>query len=235
MENGVWRTVGGRRIFIKDGQSLTDAMKNSGKFEKPSETLSKYKNKEKRLNEALQKSIRNNSEILQVVDRDGNVINEQSGIYDRVAYDLKTKQALFNSKNENSLSLEHTHPNKSTFSSNDIANSQQFGTVKSISIINGEEEIHTIDFNNKRVSNSKFQSAYKEISDKFLGELKTSKELSFKEFQKAEESGTLDVFKKKQAELKPLIDKENYNYGVKVNTEISNNFGWTYTIKKGGV
>ena len=32
MEDGVWRTVGGRRIFIKEGQSLSDAMKNSGKF-----------------------------------------------------------------------------------------------------------------------------------------------------------------------------------------------------------
>lgn len=29
---GVWRTVGGRRIFIKTGQSLTSAMKESGKF-----------------------------------------------------------------------------------------------------------------------------------------------------------------------------------------------------------
>lgn len=29
---GVWRTVGGRRIFIRDGQSLSDAMKKSGKF-----------------------------------------------------------------------------------------------------------------------------------------------------------------------------------------------------------
>lgn len=29
---GVWRTVKGRRIFIKDGQSLTDAMKESGKY-----------------------------------------------------------------------------------------------------------------------------------------------------------------------------------------------------------
>ena len=29
---GVWRTVGGRRIFIKDGQSLSVAMKESGKF-----------------------------------------------------------------------------------------------------------------------------------------------------------------------------------------------------------
>ena len=30
--NGVWRTVGGRRIFIKDGEDLSTAMKNSGKF-----------------------------------------------------------------------------------------------------------------------------------------------------------------------------------------------------------
>ena len=29
---GVWRTVGGRRIFIKDGQDLASAMKESGKF-----------------------------------------------------------------------------------------------------------------------------------------------------------------------------------------------------------
>lgn len=29
---GVWRTVGGRRIFIKDGQDLKTAMKESGKF-----------------------------------------------------------------------------------------------------------------------------------------------------------------------------------------------------------
>lgn len=31
-ENGVWRTVGGRRIFIKEGQDLASAMKESGKF-----------------------------------------------------------------------------------------------------------------------------------------------------------------------------------------------------------
>lgn len=31
-EKGVWRTVSGRRIFIKEGQSLSSAMKESGKF-----------------------------------------------------------------------------------------------------------------------------------------------------------------------------------------------------------
>lgn len=29
---GVWRTIGGRRVFIKDGQSLSSAMIESGKF-----------------------------------------------------------------------------------------------------------------------------------------------------------------------------------------------------------
>ena len=33
-ENGIWRTVGGRRIFIKDGEDLKTAMKKSGKFKK---------------------------------------------------------------------------------------------------------------------------------------------------------------------------------------------------------
>lgn len=31
-KQGVWRTVGGRRIFIADGEDLQTAMKNSGKF-----------------------------------------------------------------------------------------------------------------------------------------------------------------------------------------------------------
>lgn len=31
-KEGVWRTVGGRRIFIADGEDLATAMKNSGKF-----------------------------------------------------------------------------------------------------------------------------------------------------------------------------------------------------------
>lgn len=30
--DGIWRTVGGRKIFIKNGQSLSDAMIKSGKF-----------------------------------------------------------------------------------------------------------------------------------------------------------------------------------------------------------
>ena len=34
---GIWRTIGGRRVFIKTGQSLSDAMRDSGKFKKTSD------------------------------------------------------------------------------------------------------------------------------------------------------------------------------------------------------
>lgn len=40
-EKGVWRTVGGRRIFIADGESLSSAMKKSGKFKKMPESQKK--------------------------------------------------------------------------------------------------------------------------------------------------------------------------------------------------
>lgn len=41
--NGVWRTVGGRRIFIKNGEDLATAMKNSGKFKKKKEDIIVYR------------------------------------------------------------------------------------------------------------------------------------------------------------------------------------------------
>ena len=37
-ESGVWRTVSGRRVFIKTGQTLSDAMRESGKFEEEENT-----------------------------------------------------------------------------------------------------------------------------------------------------------------------------------------------------
>ena len=52
-ENGVWRTVGGRRIFIKEGQDLASAMKESGKFE----------NKQSKINNKLYKNVVQGKEI----------------------------------------------------------------------------------------------------------------------------------------------------------------------------
>ena len=45
---GVWRTIGGRKIFIKDGQDVSTAMKESGKFKsKSNKGLSEEERKKK--------------------------------------------------------------------------------------------------------------------------------------------------------------------------------------------
>ena len=43
---GVWRTIGGRRVFIRKGQSLSDAMKESGKFKRKGYTNEDYQKQE---------------------------------------------------------------------------------------------------------------------------------------------------------------------------------------------
>lgn len=52
-DDGVWRTISGRRVFIKEGQSLSDAMKESGKFKTQSKKgkTNKYIEKNKKLEE----------------------------------------------------------------------------------------------------------------------------------------------------------------------------------------
>ena len=50
---GVWRTVGGRKIFIKDGEDLATAMKKSGKFKnKKDDKEEKIKQLKKKMEEA---------------------------------------------------------------------------------------------------------------------------------------------------------------------------------------
>lgn len=89
---GIWRTVGGRRIFIKDGQSLSDAMIKSGKFpsakkrgtlgldqEKPTETEENFVEKinfedaEAKIKEYEAQIIGKEIEYSYVINPDGNV------------------------------------------------------------------------------------------------------------------------------------------------------------------
>lgn len=71
--DGVWRTIGGRRVFIKDGQSLSDAMKESGKFKKK-KNLSEDE-KAELMNETMDKR----EAIIKKLDKD----TEELSDYDR--------------------------------------------------------------------------------------------------------------------------------------------------------
>ena len=81
-EGGVWRTVSGRRIFIKDGQELSDAMRESGKFdtERQSNISKKYKltEEEKR---ALQSYISSESYKINDKLRRGMSLTENDKIF----------------------------------------------------------------------------------------------------------------------------------------------------------
>ena len=61
---GVWRTVGGRRIFIKDGEDLETAMKKSDKFNSKGEKLELTNNDK----EKIYNQLKDNSHIIKNYD-----------------------------------------------------------------------------------------------------------------------------------------------------------------------
>lgn len=91
---GVWRTIGGRRVFIKTGQSLEDAMKESGKFKLSKE----QKEVGDKLNEKAKKSaeedirfyLDGNSENW---DSDGDFIRELANEY---GLEVEETKKMFN-------------------------------------------------------------------------------------------------------------------------------------------
>ena len=88
-KEGVWRTVGGRKIFIATGQSLKDAMKASGKFKNLND------NKEK-----LEKIIQKDKEEGKVGERLKKI--EDAERYDRL-YDKYKESGMSDEKIKNLL------------------------------------------------------------------------------------------------------------------------------------
>ena len=106
-ENGVWRTVGGRRIFIKDGQDLASAMKESGKFSKKENKNSETKAKEyKTLEEQIEYVKQDEEKLLKAIDESSN--SEEAGkricevLQERQGFNEKPK--LLDEKDFNDLS-----------------------------------------------------------------------------------------------------------------------------------
>lgn len=134
---GVWRTIGGRRVFIKNGQDLSTAMIESGKFRqkivdlgsKNEENVDKiaskiilHKKEYIACNEVYSFFLKNNNENLLLIDKDTfdfkgevNTSNKNSS----VGYSDAQKEILANSK-ERSLIAIHNHPGNGTFSLPDI-------------------------------------------------------------------------------------------------------------------
>ena len=77
-DQGVWRTIGGRKVFIREGQSLSSAMKQSGKFKK-SEKQKYYEGQyEKALNDIKGLDRRDAVEIVNKELDNGNITQTEA-------------------------------------------------------------------------------------------------------------------------------------------------------------
>ena len=90
-KDGVWRTIGGRRIFIKDGEDLETAMKNSGKFENI-----KKNDKDKMVEENLYKEIFEDETIKYEFEMYSAEQIRKSSVFDRNINDAINKIAFDN-------------------------------------------------------------------------------------------------------------------------------------------
>ena len=84
MENGVWRTIGGRKVFIKEGQDLESAMKESGKFNNKKDNTFDMNEEEKKKYEEVGKKI---DDLTKEID-------ENNKITDKEIRQLKTQKGL---------------------------------------------------------------------------------------------------------------------------------------------
>ena len=88
---GVWRTVGGRRIFIKDGEDLATAMKKSGKFGE-----NQKNDKDKLVEENLYKQIFEDEAIKYEFEMYSAEQIRKSNVFDRNIDDAINKVAFDN-------------------------------------------------------------------------------------------------------------------------------------------
>lgn len=108
---GVWRTIGGRPVFIKTGQSVSDAMKESGKFKKAekgsSGSSSEYKKQIESENKTLKDTLKYKKEVLE---------EEMNSAYEK--YREHTKKHDYNNekwREENTKLLDEAYKKREEF------------------------------------------------------------------------------------------------------------------------
>ena len=89
---GVWRTIGGRRVFIRKGQGLSDAMKESGKFKARMNEKAVKGAREEDLKEQYMTSLNNVSKL----EYDGEITKDD---YDEAIKNIN--KAYIDKRNEN--------------------------------------------------------------------------------------------------------------------------------------
>lgn len=82
MSDGIWRTVSGRRIFIENGQTLSEAMSKSGKFKKSDKT--------RKIKDSVEKGVKAHKEEQLKIIQKSNPMKDDYHTGIRKVEDIKT-------------------------------------------------------------------------------------------------------------------------------------------------
>lgn len=209
---GVWRTVGGRRIFIKDGEDLETAMKKSGKFKKEEikDKNKKETNKniiDKSTEEFSKKIMNQDKESAIVFDDNGKQIIFKDGEQHKVEFKGKELEQL------KDMNFTHNHPTTSdydsTFSKQDLMFAYD-NNLKSMITINQKGDIIKLE----RDKSIKYDDEHK---PGFLAADYQRKKEEFARGRSVEELD--DAAKNIDNWLKENSEKYGYKYERKVKSE----------------
>lgn len=196
---GVWRTIGGRRVFIKDGQDLVSAMKESRKFKKNNffsdnrtntiinqkdlevdkivSTIKLSKKEHSACNEIFEEFKKNNNENLILIDKNsfvkkGNITT--SNEHSTVGFSNEQVE-IMNASDDRSLIAIHNHPGNGTFSIKDIYTCYEYDKIGGIMVVT-EEYVYSLkpDFNKSTLNMNKgydieFETKLGDVNDELLG------------------------------------------------------------------
>lgn len=196
---GIWRTIGGRRVFIKDGQGLKEAMIESGKFKKNNffsdnrintiinqkdlevdkivSTIKLSKEEHSACNEIFEEFKKNNNENLILIDKNsfvkkGNITT--SNDHSTVGFSSEQVE-IMNVSDDRSLVAIHNHPGNGTFSIKDIYTCYEYDKIGGIMVVT-EEYVYSLkpDFNKFTLNMNKgydieFETKLGDINDELLG------------------------------------------------------------------
>ena len=208
---GVWRTVGGRRIFIKDGQNLVDAMKESGKFSKKQVENKNEDNKKQIIDENTrkfsEKIMNQNRESAIVFDDNGKEIIFKNGEQYKVEFRGKELDQL------KDMNLTHNHPTTSDYDSMFSRRDLVFAydnDLKSISTINQKGDIIKVE----RDKSIKFDDNHK--PGFFASDFEREKDITYRNNRNFDEvANHMDNWMKENAE------KYGYRYERKTKENIT--------------
>lgn len=196
---GVWRTIGGRKVFIKTGQNLADAMKESGKFKKNNffndskidtltnkkdlevdkivSTIKLSKKEHSACNEIFEEFKKNNNENLMLIDKNSLVkkgIIATSNDHSTVSFSSEQKE-IMNASDDRSLIAIHNHPGNGTFSIKDIYTCCECNKIGGIMVVT-EEYVYSLKpnfdkstLNTKKGYDIEFETKLGSVNDELLG------------------------------------------------------------------